>query len=525
MIMDAERRRKRLCLGIAGLALALYAAMAIKRMLDDPAFWLDEAFVAHTLHYESLTTFFKKPMVAPFPRAYLAAIELLETVFGYSTRVIRLLPCLAALAATYAMVRLLAELSGFRPWMTAMGAGLVLLNQEWVFQAVNLKPYTLDTLLSVAVFGLRDTWLDETFAERGKKSRLAVLVLPTLFSYVYPLSLIARITSWLWMRPREGVDEPRDRRFQWKRIAALTMGLGTALAILAYTDYRFTRASAMEGFWKGKILRHALGEPGRALELIGDFLFGWYRYNFVEPWVSLGIGAVILGLGATLWRDAKPGWLRQPPAESIQTSRPARDSRFLAAAVGLLGVILASIAVSWPLDAFRLTLFSAVFSYALALRGFAVVRQLAARPGKRRLPAALVQLAAAGVLVWLLIVIVHRYEQYFRGRTPGDARLYLAAVDARISDTLFVLPCSRYQIDTLPEALPVRGLIMSTGSVEKDLEVLRQHGRVWAIWLHARDSEALRLEEYRSAATFWKTQLSASPSEGIALVEFRAPSK
>ena len=116
----------RLTLPIVTVAFVALAGLGTHQLFKDGSFWLDEASLALSLlQLEPLQSF--GPLVGgqSFPRLYLLAVHGLVGAFGYETMVVRLLPYLFFVAATFAWLRLLSERFRNEPLWIVLGALLL----------------------------------------------------------------------------------------------------------------------------------------------------------------------------------------------------------------------------------------------------------------------------------------------------------------------------------------------------------------------------------------------------------------
>ena len=166
----------RLSLPIATVAFVALAGLGSHQFFKDGSFWLDEASLALSLlRLEPLQSF--GPLIGDqsFPRLYLLAVHGLVGLLGYQTLVVRLLPYIFFVAATFAWLRLLSERFRNQPQWIGLGALLLAVPTTWFVYGAMFKPYTLDVFVSTIPFLLRDDFYDDIL-ERGERPwRLAAL--------------------------------------------------------------------------------------------------------------------------------------------------------------------------------------------------------------------------------------------------------------------------------------------------------------------------------------------------------------
>jgi len=130
---------ERVGFALAVLGLSVFYLWTLGR----PSLWLDEAWEAN--YYVGITDapWYNRPVL------YMGIVRVLAAVFGHSELVLRLLPCVAGVAAvagTYVLAR---------GWLgrerAVLAAGLLSLAPPFLLAAHQLKHYTLDALATVAL--------------------------------------------------------------------------------------------------------------------------------------------------------------------------------------------------------------------------------------------------------------------------------------------------------------------------------------------------------------------------------------
>jgi hypothetical protein len=458
--------------------------VAVVRYFDQPSFWLDEAFIALSLRSPTIQTIFG-PLEAGqlFPRVYLAIIAVLREALGYRIWVLRLLPSLGFAIATVIWARLLANRCG-RSVPAALIAGALLLGSTfWLDQAIQLKQYTLDVLLALVPFLLGDDFYDQSLVEGKRRWRLALIALPCLISYTYPLALGARVLTWYASRRRI------------RNSAALLLIASTAFALLAiwFTDYRFNLLirDSYSDYWSECILGSS-HNPADASRLLAKFLWGWHGR---QPLVTAGVVPLqIFGVCSVLkrlrinQRDGDDRW----------------GSRSFGSILLLGGVVLASTLGAYPICVGRLTLFTQVHTQILAIEG-----ALLALSWNKRNAATIALYLFAGVALF------HSGRAYYRVAVsePAENLVPLVpAINTEITNTIWVHPCSASQVKSLPDPLP--------GEVIFGTDKLQPAGKTWVLWTHLGNEKCVSsLEAIRSRSRSWQV-VSEGPGRGLALAEF-----
>lgn len=469
---------------IIWLAAAAIILVGVARYFDQPSFWLDEAFIALSLRSPAIQTIFG-PLVAGqlFPRVYLAIIAVLREALGYRIWVLRLLPSLCFAIGTLMWARLLAKRCG-RSLPVALIAGALLLGSTfWLDQAIQLKQYTLDVLLALVPFLLADAFYDHSLVDNKRRWRLALIALPCLISYTYPLALGARVLGWYVSK----------RRISKSAALMLIASVGVASVAVWFTDYRFNLLirDSYSDYWSECILS-SIHNPAGVLRLLAKFFWGWHGR---QPLVTAGVVPLqILGVCSVLKR--------------LRTNQRGEEDRWGSRSFGSIlllgGVVLASALGAYPICAGRLTLFTQVHTQILAIEG-----ALCALSWNKRRAATIALYLFAGV------VLFHSGRAYYRVAVsePAENLIPLVpAINTEITNTIWVHPCSTSQVKSLPDPLP--------GEVVFGSDKLPPAGKTWVLWTHLGNEKCVNsLEAARSKARSWQV-VSEGPGRGLALAEF-----
>ena len=489
-------------------------AVAVIRYCQAPSFWLDEAFVAVSLRDPSAASIFAPLRYGQyFPRVYLAAIAELRELLGYRIWVLRLLPSVSFIAATILWARLLAKRSDRRLAVAMLGGALLLGGSFWLDQAIQLKQYTLDVLVALIPFSAGDDFYERALADGERKWRLALLALPCVISYSYPIALGARLIGWYAYRKKspESIESRGHHGIQRLNRVAVCLSIllvATGLAVIWITDYRNNQANhaAYLAYWKGSILSARLHESvASGLSLIANFIWGWHHGRLmplmiaaVAPLQALGLYGVIRRL-----RNREPG------------ARDGWGSRTIGSLVLLAAVILASALVSYPIAAGRLVLFAQVHTQILILDGALFI--LGAQPASTRSvlsrKASLIFLYAAVAVV--TVYSVHRYVDFIRSEPVENIRPMLSLMIPERSNTVWVHPCSAAQVESLPEALPVEHV-----EIAGKRQLPQPGEKTWILWTNLSDDYCREwLDEARSRAVSWEP-VHQGPGRGLALAQY-----
>ncbi|MFP6628840.1 MAG: hypothetical protein VCC67_07345 [Myxococcota bacterium] len=498
----------RLTLPIVTVAFVALAGLGTHQLFKDGSFWLDEASLALSLlRLEPLQSF--GPLVGgqSFPRLYLLAVHGLVGVFGYETIVVRLLPYLFFVAATFAWLRLLSERFRNEPLWIVLGALLLAVPATWLLYGAMFKSYTLDVLVSTIPFLLRDDFYDDIL-ERGERPwRLAALVCLGAVSYPFAAVLLARIGGWWLQRAAAG------RRFVALRsLATGITGLAIVAAWLWWMDLRHTSelGEALRNFWSACLIGNS--EVG-TLALLDRFAFGWFdgRAEFAQvqvataPLVVLRI-AFVAGLVRIGLALAPPRWLPIPDHWG---------SRSLGYAGLLAGLPLASWLLDYPICAGRLTLFALLPIVLVCLEGLDAGAILARRiPGGRWTAL----LAATALALSIVPASYENLRSVAAARPPEDLRPLLARTRERSDLPILTTTCTRKQIETLPEDVPAQVLYVQQGG--GIVIATREQPETWFLYVPApycRSSVA----KVRESAVVWERH--HSDADGPRLFRVRFP--
>jgi hypothetical protein len=481
---------------IIWISIAAVVAVSVIRYLQAPSFWLDEAFVAVSLRDPSPASIFAPLRYDQyFPRVYLGAIAVLRELLGYQIWVLRLLPSLCFITATILWARLLAKRSGGL-WLPAALSGAFLLGGSfWLEQSIQLKQYTLDVLVSLIPFAIGDEFFTETLTRGKRKSRLILLAIPCLISYVYPIALGARAIGWYALRARQ-----REWRLAAPGVFFLIVSVAIGLVSIWVTDYRFyLRGERYLAYWNASILSAQFKEGiGSGLGLIANFIWGWHHGRLMPLMIAAVAPLQALGVYSVVGR-----WKNRDTESS-----DIWGSRSLGSLVLLAAVILASAIANYPISAGRLVLFAQVHTQILAVEGALFLLTVWARR-----KAALIFLCGAIAIV--TVYSVHRYVDNIRTEPRENIRPMLPLLKAEIANTAWVNPCSVAQVESLPDRLPVERVVLQTRRQQPP-----PGEKTWILWTNMSDDYCRDwLDACRSRALRWQV-IHEGPGRGLALAEF-----
>ena len=155
-----------------------------------------------------------------------------------------------------------------------------------------MKQYSLDVFLVLALVSVPDAFFGRSLGRNGRDPGrvrgLLLLLLPTLFSYVYGVALLARVSGWYAWRVQS-----RGWRLDWRVTAFAGAGLAAALGVLWLTDIRYTMGQPGLFADSGAVF-DPLAEEGLASRLSINALVDPARGG--EGWrMRDGLGAIMPG--------------------------------------------------------------------------------------------------------------------------------------------------------------------------------------------------------------------------------------
>lgn len=395
--LDATRTVRQLLTARHTAVVLLLAGASVRlwQYLANPALWMDELALAHSLITRPIPLLLLVPLddgqVAP--PGYLVVSRLAVLALGPNEYALRLFPLLCSLAALPLFGRLAMRL--LRPGAAVLAIALFTLTSGLILYAAEAKQYAVDLLVALVISGLALRRLDGE--SRGQTAALTVVgVLAVWFSQpaVFVLAGVALALA---------LDaEPRERR----TLVAVFVSWATAAALsIAYARTRLSPGlmAYMMWFWRDGVMPrplHHLNDllwPIQALEDVFELLLDY-------PWPVAYLG--LAGWGAV-------SFLRRRRGAALILLLP------------LVMALLAAVARLYPFQ-LRLVLFLVpalllfVSEGAYRLAGFApapVVRILL-----------LLAVAAPPVLallrnppVWRLDDVRPVFAELQRRRLPGDA--------------------------------------------------------------------------------------------------------
>jgi hypothetical protein len=183
-------------------------------------------------------------------------------------------------------------------------------------------------------------------------------------------------------------------------------------------------------------------------------------------------------------------------------------SRTLGSLALLIGVILASALVNYPICTGRLVLFTQVHTQILAIEGALFILSCY----KARKAAMIFLYCAIGIVI---VYSGQRYIDFIQSEPRENIRPMLSLIKPEIANTVLVHPCSVAQVESLPEPLPVERVVF-----ESRREPPPPGGRAWILWTNLSDDYCREwLNDARARALSWQV-IHEGPGRGLALAEF-----
>jgi len=499
----------RLSVAVAAAGFFLLVGLGTHQLLKDGSFWLDEASLALSLLQLAPGESFG-PLVGgqSFPRLYLLAVHALVGLLGYETWVVRLLPHLFFVAATFAWFRLLFERFRSEPLWIALAVLLLSIPATWLFYGALFKAYSLDVFVSTLPFLLRDDFYDETLG-RGKRCwRLLALASLGIVSYPFALVLLARVGGWWLQRAAGGERRVSRRGALWGATGVLAAATWVSTIELQHTP---ELAEALRNWWSACLI----GGDAGTLSLLDRFVFGWFdgRADFGRAELaSLPANVLELAFAAGLLRCVF-GLLPRTRLPSPE----AWGSRSLGYAGLLLGLPLASWLLDYPICAGRLTLFALLPIVVLVLEGID-----AAAIGLRRLPGGRSAARLGGIALGLAILPTSyaNLVTVAAQAPPENLRPLLARTRDHSDLPILTTACTRKQIETLPEGIPSEVLYLNEGG--GIAIAVRERPEAWLLFAPAPFCQT-NVAQVRGAAVLWEPQTLDASGPRLIRVGFRKP--
>lgn len=474
------------------LAGVLVILVCVIRFIKFPTFWLDEAWVANALQHPSLETIFSRlPNGVIFPRFYLSIIACFCHILGYKIWVLRFFPSLFFILATILWVKFLSKRLNNSFFPSLLASALLISSFYWLEQAIQLKQYSLDVLLALIPFFFDDKFYEDLFSNKQHKIKIIFLSIFCLFSYVYPISLFARILGWYLYTLKS--------QFSWPKVSLLFISTSCCIVITYFTDHQFNYLDkqAYLRYWHDCVLLLDL-DFYKNTSLILKFFCGWYVGRLLPLVLAVIIPLQILGLYQILkdWKTIS------------KRTKTAWGSRSLAGLILMVMVLFASMLMTYPICAGRLLLFLQPHFQILILEGFFLIFSWRTETKSR-------------IFIYLVILIMvpysaYRYVSFAKEEPWEDLTPILSLINPELSDTLWVEPCSVGQVMSLPNPLPVKNLI-AYKTRKNDPPTGK---KIWILWTGLGTSDCKnRLNEVKLKSISWQIIYVGSGS-GLALAQF-----
>jgi len=207
------------------LLFALLAA-AYLWALGTPSLWLDEAWEANYYAGFEAAPWYNRPVL------YMASVRGLVALLGPSEFVLRLLPCLAGLAAVALTYRLARR--GAPRGTSLLAAGILAAADPFLAASHQLKNYAFDALFAVALVLLYLRWRD---ARTGRRLAAYVAGAAISFGFSFPSIFVVAAAA--------AVEVGLERRFP-RRLAAFGAAHAALAAVFAANFLAFHRGGASD---------------------------------------------------------------------------------------------------------------------------------------------------------------------------------------------------------------------------------------------------------------------------------------
>ena len=407
---------------------AVVVGLGLQRFLEDGSLWLDEAFIALTLKSASpLDLFGPVGMGHSFPRVYLLAIHGLTQTLGYETWALRLLPFAFFAVATALWFRLLFNRIFAFPALMLLALFLNLMPVSWFEYSSAFKQYTFDVFAALLPFFVSEAALRKCFREGKSRWVALALALPCALSYTYGIVLLARVAGWYAYSLRD-----RQPKLDPGTVAIAISSLLIGSASLYLTDIRFM-ANSVYDFWQGSTLA-ADGSSG--IQLILQLIAGPYSgiqevgrpAGIARPFLYFLYAVFGLGLLRILLGSLNAGFDHAPSEWG---------SRSLGAVVAVMGLLVASWLIDYPIASGRLTLFVLPLLQIILFEGFCVIH----REAEKLRQGAWISLALG--LIWIGFVAPSAIEtslRFIERENRDNIRSLQAEFEARPDLPIYTMP-------------------------------------------------------------------------------------
>jgi hypothetical protein len=448
-------RRKQVSNALFGLGLLVMVLVPAVRLWRDGSFWIDEASVALSFKSLSLPQVFDRLLGSQsFPRWYFLAIRGLQEIFSYQTWVLRLLPFAFSIAAATLWLRLLRLRLGRAPELLAVAILLNLIPATWFAYSAMLKQYTFDVFVALIPFCLSDAFFERSIREGRRSSRVFLVTALCAFSYTYVIALLGRVGGWYLAGLR------RDGwRCGVRGVGIFGAGVALFMASLWITDLQYTVGQpAVSDFWSSRVI----GEDwSHNCWLLNHMVVGWYKGR-IEFSVAGGLPPLAilalqlcagLGLFAIVRRLARGAGSEERPPEALG----AWGSRSVGCLVAILGLVVASPLMTYPVTAGRLTLFLLFPLQMLIVEGLCLLHTELERWKIGRW-------ARVGAALLLVVAMSPVAARNVSGLVTRDVESNFRPLAQHIRErselTVLATSCSQFSVSSFPGGLgaPVRYL-------------------------------------------------------------------
>ncbi len=476
-------------------AAILVSIVIFIKYYKNASFWLDEAAIAIQIRNFTLTSIF-----APldhsqyFPRILLLIIAGIKSLLGYKTEILRFLPFLFGIIATFFWALILWRKSKGTE-ASLLAASMLIGSTFWLFYAYQLKQYSFDVLMALIPFLINDSFFENTIKKGNKKLKLVLLCVPIVLSYTYIIALCGRILGFFISKKSFSPCAYNTKSILILGVSIILFSMGLYLI-----DLRYNLQINMTDYWSNCILKYRLNDgPFAALKLLLNSIWGWQAHlprsltAGIALFQGIGVFGVLYGLfGKT-------------------TNSGTCDSKALGSILVILLSFFLSLVFIFPICCDRTTLFLQIHTQLITIRGVIVcIKQIEKINHKRRLA-----IFRIFLLIFIFLNILFSGKELIRVariEVQENIRPLIPYMDTSASDTLIVHEASYLQVSALPEPLPFKNIIISK------IKDIPEDRLVFFLWTHLSEDNKFELEELKQSAKRFEV-LTHGVGCGIALVK------
>ncbi len=263
------------------MAVLLVAAAALRVPgLDPSSLWLDDTWVALVHKVDEVPVILRMGVTAP---GFSLLLKGVFSIFGFSHLAAQAIPFLAGIAAP-PLVYLIARRWGTGRLAATISAVLLLLAPVHVTYSTNVKQFTLDVVLALALLHLSWRTYEGVDQDRLRRLALAAAVATVFSASVGPVAAVAVAAPAI----------PRILQREWR--FTLWPGLHGVYVLIWALVLRARLPASLGNYWEGTTSL-GIADPFLA---VGRFASGFAGH----PWLG-GVLLVVLAVAAVVlpWRE------------------------------------------------------------------------------------------------------------------------------------------------------------------------------------------------------------------------------